>query len=148
MLSVGLKFGPDFGVPRLRLDGFIDFDPLLAAGVYALTWQGKVVYVGQSRNLLKRLRDHQNNATRNRRLMKWEPKSNKMLFDGIKLKPCIIEDLDRIEREMIRRFHPKYNVHHKPLVRAPMLAPIDVDWGDFAFTLNPPPKVLGLVRRA
>lgn len=132
----------------MRLDGFIIEDHLTAAGVYALTWQGKVVYVGQSRNLLKRLYDHRNNATRNRKLMRWEPRSNKMLFDGIQVMPCIIEDLDRVEQEMIRRYHPRYNVHHKPAIRAPMLAPIDLDLDGLEFTLNPPPRVLNLVRRA
>lgn len=132
----------------MALDGFTDLAPMFRCGIYALLWQGKVVYIGQSRNVFRRLRDHYLNATRNRKLYSWEPRSNKMIFDSAQVLPCMVEDLDRLEREMIRRYHPRYNVHHKPPTPAPMLAPVDLELDGVSLTLNPEPRILGLVRRA
>lgn len=130
-----------------QLDGFLDVTVLRAAGVYALTWRNRVVYVGQAKNLAERLYRHRCNMNSTRKRYSWEPKSNKMMFDGAQVFPCIIEDLDRIEREMINRYRPRYNIHHKRPAEVPMLSPIELGFDGAAFTINPAPKVLGLVRR-
>lgn len=118
------------------------------AGVYALTWRNRVVYVGQTKCLAERLYRHRSNMNSSRKRYPWEPRSNKMTFDGAHIRPCMIEDLDRLEREMIARYHPRYNIHHKPPQHATLLAPVDVAFGDMTFQLNAAPAVRGLVRRA
>lgn len=131
----------------MTLDDFMDVTAMFHAGVYALTWRNKVVYVGKSNNILRRLHEHRMNGARNRGLYPWEPKSNKMQFDGMQYIPLRLDELDRVERQMINRYRPRYNVHHKPPSEVPHTAPTDVDMGGITFTLNAPPKVLGLVRR-
>lgn len=132
----------------MTLDGFTDGTALLRAGVYALTWRNTVVYVGQSKHLLRRLHDHRSNSTRNRKLYAWEPRSNKMQFDGMHFTAVAPDRLDEVEREMIARYRPRYNVCLKPSREVPMIAPIDLDFDGAAFIINQPAPVLGLVRRA
>lgn len=128
------------------LDGFLDITPVLRAGVYALTWRDVVVYVGQSRNLLGRLGAHRARSA-GKTLPSWHP-VRRVQFDGVHVYPCGPDDLDALEREMINRFRPRHNVHHKPPSGTPMLAPVDVTIGDFQWRLNREPEVIGIVRRA
>lgn len=131
----------------MNLDGFLDVTALRAAGIYALTWRSRVVYVGQARDLAQRLARHRSNMNSSRKRYSWEPRSNKMMFDGAHILPCAPNELDRLEREMINRYRPRYNIHHRPPTAVPHLAPIAIEHAGIEFILNPPPRVLGLPRR-
>lgn len=95
----------------MRLDGFTDVSTILAAGVYALVYNGEVVYVGKSKSMLGRVYTHAKmwRDKRGGKVPSWLPVKG-VLFNAIHIRPCRVEDLDRIEREMIELYKPKYNV--------------------------------------
>lgn len=76
-----------------RLEGFVEVTPLLRAGVYALIWQGKVVYVGQAICVGRRVEQHSRN----------------IVFDRVFARFCPKEDLDVLEQEWIERLNPRLN---------------------------------------
>jgi len=94
-------------------EGFIDVSLIMQSGVYLLLWRGEVVYVGQSVRLSSRLGTHVAQKGKMRKSIT-SKKLPAIRFDGIEIMPCMISDLDRIEREMIDKFQPKYNINHKP----------------------------------
>lgn len=65
------------------------------SGVYFLLQNGKVVYVGQSTNVEKRLISH-----------KWTEKQ----FDSYRVIPCAKDLLLYYEKRWIKRFKPIYNL--------------------------------------
>ncbi|WP_250518638.1 phage integrase Arm DNA-binding domain-containing protein [Caballeronia sp. ATUFL_M1_KS5A] len=65
-------------------------------GVYFLIHGDMIVYVGQSRNILTRLAQHQSECAK--------------IFDSFYMIECKASDLDRIEALYIRKFRPIYNV--------------------------------------
>jgi len=82
------------------------------SGCYALTKGGRVVYVGQSKNVLARLSNHKNNL---RRLLAGKKSYNgarKVVihFDSVRLYPCPESELTLLERELIMLFNPELNV--------------------------------------
>ena len=87
---------------------------LLESGCYALVKNGVVVYVGQSREVLGRVYSHKHPRDRRSRVM----------FDGIWIWPCRVEELDRLEAELIARYNPRRNVR-KPK-KIPELAEVFV----------------------
>ena len=91
---------------------FLDVTPLYASGVYMLLHGERVVYVGQSKCLMRRLADHEHNAHRPQRKFPGAPKL--MRFNGIKVCFLPLDQLDFIERELIIFYKPFYNVVHKP----------------------------------
>lgn len=91
-------------------DGFFDFSDIMHAGIYALTWRGEVVYVGQSAKLFQRLYVHCSSRLRHRKVTMGKKTIKGSVFDGICILPCLESDLDRIEREMILKYQPRYNV--------------------------------------
>lgn len=100
----------------LTLDGFTDVSSILSAGVYALVHNGEVVYVGKSRKMLGRVYTHLKmwGDKRSGKVPSWLSAAVKgVLFNEVHICPCRIEDLDRVEREMIERYKPKYNLLHK-----------------------------------
>lgn len=129
----------------MALDGFTHEGHMLYAGIYALLRRGRVVYIGKSVSLLKRVYSHRYNSQRAKALP-FGPK--RMLFDDIQVMPCAPDDMDRLEREMINRYRPQYNVHWKAPSEVPLTVPLEVDLGNgHVFTLNPAPQAQGLVRR-
>lgn len=130
----------------MALDGFTDVTGLLRSGVYALLWRGTVVYVGQSKRLLERLYTHRQATAR--KLPSWHS-VRRVQFDEMQFCPCAPDRLDELEREMINRYRPRHNIHHKPPAGVPMLAPIELDLGNgVAWTINRAPEVVGIARRA
>lgn len=95
------------------VEGWLDFSALLRPAVYALLVRGRVVYVGQSKCPLVRIYTHRSMA--GRRAPAWL-RSRGIVFDGVKLLPTRVEDLDRVEQELIAYYKPKFNVHDKPKV--------------------------------
>lgn len=110
------RIGRGAVVGSLEEDGFADFSALMHCGVYALVRKGIVVYVGQSKTLATRL--HGQLVHRGKPSKKSYFGSNVykgVVFDEIWVKPCMLQELDKIEIEMIKKYLPKYNVKHKPI---------------------------------
>lgn len=66
----------------------------LTCGIYFLVRDGVVVYVGQSKNVHRRINDH---------------KSGKE-FDRINVIECLEKDLDQLEALYIKKFRPLLNI--------------------------------------
>lgn len=84
--------------------------PLPPSGVYALMQAGKVVYIGQSTNVLVRISTHRNRLRRWRE--GWVPKRGEGIvfqFDHAFVQWTPIENLDALEYEMINKYRPKFN---------------------------------------
>lgn len=63
------------------------------SGIYILTYGNKVVYVGQSNDLDRRLEQHFYDKH----------------FDGVATKTVPLEDLDKVEKETILKYRPHLN---------------------------------------
>lgn len=92
------------------LEGFIDATALLRSGIYALLYNGVVVYVGQSKTPLNRIYAHR--SLRSRTAPAWLPIKG-MLFDEVHVLPCSADRLDLVEKVLIDLYKPKYNVKLK-----------------------------------
>jgi hypothetical protein len=68
-------------------------------GIYFLLKGSEIVYVGQSRTVYQRIETHKTDGTKE--------------FDKACFFECSVEELDDIERTLIRAFGPKYNKTHK-----------------------------------
>lgn len=104
----------------MEQDGFADFSALLRCAVYALTKRGVVVYVGQSRTPFKRLNTHASFRGKplpfrglshryTSRGAAYESRNLGFHFDGIWIRACTVDEVDALEREMIRKYSPKHN---------------------------------------
>ena len=95
--------------------GFIDGTALIGCGVYILAWRGEIVYVGQSQRLVTQINAHV--------YSRWKFRKQKLdgrvikgvVFDQIWFQTCGIGEVDSIERELIRKYAPRYNKKDKPL---------------------------------
>lgn len=85
---------------------------LTPVGVYALLWQGTVIYVGKSVNLLQRLSMHYVKMQRHLKgLPPYESHhSDPIVFDDVYIKWVPVDMLDREEIRLIQRYQPRYNV--------------------------------------
>lgn len=104
----------------MRFPGFIDCDSLLRSGIYLLTLRGQVIYVGQTKCLLERLWRHWHNRNKVIRRQPGWSKVKGVPFDGLQIMPVPVENLDRMEREMIAKFRPRYNDRLVPKVEIPV----------------------------
>jgi len=106
-------------------DEFLDVSEVLASGVYALLSRGTVVYIGKSKCMLARVYAHRNryaNRRRGKDVPWWlEASIPAIAFDQIMVLPCSLDRLDRLEKEMIERYRPKYNERLKPSGAPPVL---------------------------
>lgn len=126
----------------MQLHGFHDASVILGGGVYALCFRGRVIYVGQSKACIARIATHR--AQRGKKTMPWLPIKG-MLFDEIHIFPCGPDTRDRVEREMIDRYRPKYNIAHKPT--GPIRAPIAIEAYGKTFIFNRPEPAEPFQRR-
>lgn len=95
-------------------EGFVDVTAIRRPGVYMLLWRGEVVYVGQAVKLHSRVSNHIHGQAK--RKMTFNGRSIRgTAFDQVLVMPLALSDLDRVERELIERYIPKYNIRHKPL---------------------------------
>lgn len=92
--------------------------PLELSGVYLLYNQGRVVYVGQAKNILVRINRHRDNLAKfrsGRRIAgEFSGKSSRVIiFDTAKVHFAPLDKLDALELELINRFNPQFNVRLK-----------------------------------
>lgn len=102
----------------LREEGFYDVSEIQECGVYMLLLKGLVVYVGQSRSMLARIYSH--NAARAKRKPSTWQKVKPIPFDEIHVRPCPVDELDNLEQELIAKYNPRYNTHHRTTMRVPI----------------------------
>ncbi len=107
----------------MQLEGFTDASHILRAGVYALVSRGRVIYVGKSKRMLSRIDQHRAAYTAKRkRGNSWLIETlgiAAITFDEIHIRPCRLEELDDLEREMITRYQPQYNTKLRTPGRLP-----------------------------
>ena len=124
----------------MELEGFVDSSAILRSGVYALIAKGRVIYVGKSRSMIGRINTHRR-AWIDKRKTKSEGSwiANALgipglMFDEIHIRPAPLHDLDRLEREMIDKYKPHYNVQLQ--TNAKIRAPINLVIGGLTLRLN------------
>lgn len=118
------------------LSGGLDLSAVLQSGVYILLHKGRIVYVGKSRMVLKRLYAHRNLWERKRRGLRRPgyTKINGVPFDKVMFHPCRYEELDALELKLIQEHRPQYNVRLQPRER--IEAPLDVKVLGKVVTIN------------
>jgi len=115
--------------------GMVDVTAILRCGVYVLLREGVVVYVGQSKKMLGRVSAHKSNW--GKKTPAWLPASCRgILFDQVWVRPCRVEDLDAVERELINLYKPKYNLQLK--TPEPISTPFTIAIGDTTLVVNQP----------
>lgn len=122
------------------LADFQDVSSLLRAGVYALARRGIVIYVGKSKSLYARVYAHKhfaNRAAKGRTIPDWLPIKG-LVFDQVFIRPCSLESLDALEREMINLYKPRYNESLKTLARVSL--PPTLTIGGLQLRTNEPPR--------
>lgn len=139
--------GEDWGIARVELDGFADVSEILQPGVYALVKRGVVIYVGKSKSMYQRIYAHRttaNRAARGKAIPTWLPIKG-FVFDQIFVRPCKLEDLDRVEAEMINLYKPRFNESLKNGLKVG--APIMLKVGGAVIAMNnglpPAPSQVG-----
>ena len=123
----------------MRLDGFTEVSDVLRSGVYALVAKGQVIYVGKSKAMLARIGAHRRAWIDKRKGKAWLTESlgiPGLLFDEVHICPTPLHLLDQIEREMIDRYKPRYNIQLKTSQK--IAAPIAITVAGIALTLNGP----------
>ena len=117
---------------ELRVDGWTNVSEILRQGVYALSYRGTVVYVGQSKNMLVRVYTHKN--VRKGNAPKWIKEAVPgPLFDEVHVIPCHPDRIDALEQQMIDRYKPRYNIRHKT---SNPIGPVTIRVGDRLVTLG------------
>lgn len=133
----------------MELEGFDEISGILRAGVYALVWRGEVVYVGKSKSMYSRIYTHRNlwnQARRGKAAPNWLPTSVKgILFDEVHIRPCSLEAIDGLEKEMINRYKPKYNIALKD--KEKVASPFTIKIGNVCLMVNAHAKPTGIHRR-
>src|ERR1700722_2637246 len=112
---------------KLKSEGFEQLNWAASpVGVYCLLRKGKVVYVGQSESVYRRLAEHHFARIRKKRKGFMETispndiRARKIEFDQAMVKWCSVMQLDSIEQELIRQFRPEHNVViHEKLLEFP-----------------------------
>lgn len=128
----------------MELQGFTNISAALQGGVYALVYQGKVVYIGQAKAMLVRVCTHRSNARR--KVPSWLPDTAKgIVFDEVHVQPCHPDRIDDLEYALINFYKPRMNIQLKHHGAARIKAPLVVTTasgarvvlGDF----QPPPAI-------
>lgn len=133
----------------MQLEGFAEVSTILRSGVYALCAKGRVIYVGKSRSMIGRINTH-------RRIWIDKRKGKEswindtlgipgLMFDEIHVRAVPLHLLDAVEREMIDRYKPHYNVQLK--TSAKITAPITVTIAGRTLALNAPARVGPIIER-
>lgn len=89
----------------------IDISAVLKQGVYLLSREGTVVYVGQSKCMLVRIYTHR--ALSNKRAPAWM-QTRGVRFDKAEVIPCHPDRINELERGLIEFYQPVYNKTHNP----------------------------------
>ena len=107
------------GVP-VAIEGSFNVTEILRQGVYLLSREGRVVYVGQSKCMLARIYAHRNLARK--RVPSWLPIRG-VVFDTVEVIPCHPDRIDALERGLIDLYRPVCNRTHN---LTPPQGPADV----------------------
>ncbi len=70
-------------------------------GIYFLIHETKIVYIGQGIDIHVRISTH--------------IQEDKKIFDEIRYIECAKENLNQLEKSMIVKYHPKYNIQYNRL---------------------------------
>lgn len=125
---------------KVDLEGFADVSWILKSGVYALLKNGVVIYIGQSKGMISRIYTHKTAwgaKSRGKPSPDWMPTKG-ILFDEVWVRPCSLDVLDELEREMIDLYKPKFNTRLKP--PGPIKALTTLTIRNFAVALNRKPE--------
>lgn len=106
--------------------GAVDVSAMLRMGVYLLSRDGVVVYVGQSKCPLARIAAHRSLARR--KVPSWLPIRG-FVFDKVEVIPTHPDRIDALERALIEFYKPVGNKTHNP---EPVRFPVPI--------LKPPPR--------
>lgn len=90
------------------------------SGCYALVREGRVVYVGQSKNVLSRLSTWRNKLRRFEQGKNIDyPSMSRVVikFDRVKVYPCARAELNSLEAELILLYDPELNIRKAPRPR-------------------------------
>lgn len=122
----------------MQLEGFSDASAILRSGVYALVAKGRVIYVGKSKSMIARINSHRSiwaAKRRGRKVADWLPIPG-LLFDEIHIRPCHVDRIDALEREMIDRYKPRYNINLQTGEK--IKAPLALTINGVSLTVNAP----------
>ena len=121
----------------MRLDGFNEVSTILKSGVYVLVAKGVPIYVGKSKAMIARIGAHRRAWIDKRKGNAWTTEVlgiPGLKFDEIHIRAVPLHLLDEVEREMIDRYKPRYNVQLK--TSAKIAAPITLTVAGVALSLN------------
>ena len=121
----------------MQLDGFTEVSPILTSGVYALCAKGVVIYVGKAKCMNSRIDAHRRAWREKRQGHGWIGEKlgiPGLQFDAVHIRPVPKHMLDAVEREMIDRYRPRYNVQLKSSLA--IRAPISITIGSTAVVMN------------
>lgn len=110
-----------------------DVTAILRQGVYILSRENVIVYIGQSKCMLARIAAHRSLARR--RVPSWLPIRG-VVFDRVEVIPCHPDRVDALERGLIELHAPVYNKSHNP---EPVKYPVPC--------LYPPPRPHPIITR-
>ena len=117
----------------LRSQGFEPLPGVNApSGVYLLLSAGKIVYVGQSKNVYSRMYAHHNARRRGRRrngsefLTPGDIRGMAIPFDQVLVKFIPERDLDLVEAELIQRYRPRFNISIPQITKLPNGVKVDI----------------------
>ena len=108
---------------RLASEGFLAAPGInRPVGVYLLCAAQEVLYVGQSKNVYRRLGTHFTTRQRERRVRILGEVTDittqvKIPFTHAMVRFCTERELDDLERMYIERYRPKYNASRPPVRR-------------------------------
>lgn len=131
----------------LKLDGFDDVSTLLRSGVYALCKRGVVIYVGKAKGLYSRIYTHKhfaNRGAKGKAIPDWLPTKG-MQFDQVFIRYVHVDDLDRVEAEMINLYKPHYNQNLKNNLKVRLPSTLVIA-GQVIQTNAPPRPQIGIRR--
>lgn len=130
----------------MQLQGFHRLEGLLGTGVYALVYKGRVVYIGQAKQVLKRIYEHRAQWAAARRGKPYKYTTVRgILFDDVWVQPCHPDRIDELEKKMIQLYKPKFNVQLK--TPGPTTEPVTIKVDGITITLNKPRVPPSVVRR-
>lgn len=127
------------------MDDWIDVSAMLGPGVYALRAKGVVIYIGQAKRLYSRVYAHRYNwaAKQKGRNQDWLGIRG-FAFDEVLVFPCPLHRLAGLEREMIARYQPRYNITMR---NARSTEEFTIKVAGKEIVVNAKPKTIGLERR-
>lgn len=114
-----MEYGAHETLDRLGDDDFESWPGILMPAIYALVYKRNVVYIGQSKKPLGRIYTHRNMWGKRKHPWGVQSSAKGILFDDVWVRPCLVEELDQIEREMIEKYRPSHNIRMNKFTTVP-----------------------------